>query len=48
MMRAFKLSVALLLAACLLSGCYFHDRDRDDHRDRRSNSSQQQQQKGAY
>jgi outer membrane biogenesis lipoprotein LolB len=44
MMRAIKLSVALLLAACLLSGCYMHHPDKD----RRRPDGPQQQQKGAY
>jgi predicted small lipoprotein YifL len=46
MMRAIKLSVALLLAACLLSGCYMYHPDRDRHTDGRQ--QQQQSQKGAY
>ena len=44
MMRAIKLSVALLLAACLLSGCYVYHPDKDRHPD----GPQQQSQKGAY
>jgi hypothetical protein len=44
MMRAIKLSVALLLAACLLSSCYVYHPDNDRHPD----GPQQQSQKGGY
>lgn len=44
MMRAFKLSAALLLAVCLLSGCYVYD----GHGRHQPDGPQQQHQKGAY
>jgi hypothetical protein len=46
MMRAFKLSAALLLTVFLLSGCYIYDRDHGGHH--QPDGPQQQQQKGAY
>lgn len=49
MMRAIKLSIALLLAACLLSGCYVYHPDRDSrHQPGSSGPQQQQQQKVPY
>jgi hypothetical protein len=45
MMRAIKLSVALLLAACLLSSCYVYHPDNDR---RHPDGPQQQSQKGGY
>ena len=48
MMRAIKLSVALLLTACLLSGCYVYHQDDDSRRDSQPDNPQQQSQKGAY
>lgn len=49
MMRAIKLSIALFLAACLLSGCYVYHPDRDGrHQSGGSGPQQQQQQKVPY
>ena len=49
MMRAIKLSVALLLAACMLSGCYvYHQEGGQPDGPSGPEQQQQQQQKGVY
>lgn len=42
MMRAIKLSIALLLAACLLSGCYVYHQDGDGRHQPGGSGPQQQ------